>query len=142
MANLDEGALICDFAETYGIYDWRTLPLKTAAILAVGLRDDSRIKMKLSNQLVSIDTLITAAILDYVALLTWFKTKDGEKGKNRPQSMVGALLGDNDEEKEIKTYSSGEDFEKDRARILAMIKKGNNDGNGAGESICADHTVC
>lgn len=140
--NLDEDAVICDFAETYGIFDWRSLPLTTAAILAVGLRDDSRIKMKLSNQIVPIDTLIMSGILDYVALLVWSKTKDFEKGKNRPQSMVSALLGDNDEEKKIKTYSSGEEFERDRARILAMIRKGNNDGNGAGESICADNSIC
>lgn len=142
MMNLDEDAVICDFAETYGIFDWRSLPLTTAAILAVGLRDDSRIKMKLSNQIVPIDTLIMSGILDYVALLVWSKTKDCEKGKNRPLSMVSALLWDNDEEKEIKTYSSGEDFERDRARILAMIRKGNNDGNGAGESICADNSIC
>lgn len=42
----DEHALICDLAETYGIYDYHKLPARTVAILATGLREDSRIFMK------------------------------------------------------------------------------------------------
>ena len=34
-------------AETYGVYDLRALPLQTAAVLAQGLRADSRIMTKL-----------------------------------------------------------------------------------------------
>lgn len=39
MVAVDEEALICDFAETYNILDWRELPCRTAAILASGLRN-------------------------------------------------------------------------------------------------------
>ena len=46
MIRLDRDALICDLAETYHIYDMRSLPLQTVATLSAGLRDDSRIKMK------------------------------------------------------------------------------------------------
>jgi len=46
MIKLDENALICDFAETYHIYDYRQLPPTRVAVFACGLRDDSRIKMK------------------------------------------------------------------------------------------------
>lgn len=35
MLNLSEDALICDFAETYHIYDYRSLPLRLVATLAV-----------------------------------------------------------------------------------------------------------
>ena len=61
MVIADEEALICDFAETYGIYDYRKLPLKTAAILASGLRDNSRIKIKMSGLHAAPDTITMAA---------------------------------------------------------------------------------
>lgn len=43
----DRDALICDIAETYGVYDLGALPLQTVAVLAQGLRHDARIMMKL-----------------------------------------------------------------------------------------------
>lgn len=44
MMATDEDALICDFAETYHIYDYRQLKPSYAATLAAGLREDSRIR--------------------------------------------------------------------------------------------------
>ena len=64
MVRADEDALICDFAETYHIYDYKRLPLSTAAALAVGLRDTSRIKMKLSGAVVANDIQLMAAAVD------------------------------------------------------------------------------
>ena len=58
MISLDESALICDFAETYHILDYRALPLKLAAVLACGLRDDSRIKMKLAGMKLNPETML------------------------------------------------------------------------------------
>ena len=49
MLKTDEDALICDLAETYHIYDWQSYPLGLIATLAAGLRDDSRIKMRLAG---------------------------------------------------------------------------------------------
>lgn len=46
MLALDESALICDLAETYGVLNYRALPAEIAATLCAGLRDNSRIKMK------------------------------------------------------------------------------------------------
>ena len=77
-----ETELICDFAETYHILDWRTLPLTTAAALSVGLRDNSRVKMKLAGVEAGQDTLLLAAIVDRLSLLWWAKTKDAESGRN------------------------------------------------------------
>ena len=37
-------------AETYGVYDFRALPLQTTAILAQGLRPDSRIMLQLLTE--------------------------------------------------------------------------------------------
>lgn len=70
MILLDEDALICDFAETYHVFDYRALPASLAATLAVGLRDNSRIKMRISDRKASIDTIILAGIMDRLSVMT------------------------------------------------------------------------
>src|SRR5690625_1921465 len=120
MIKLDEDALICDLAETYQIYDYRQLPATRVAVFAYGLRDDSRIKMRLSGQTIALDTLLLAGISDRLSTLVWFQTEDGQKGKNKPTSMVELLLiKNNDKEKdEIVAYDTGKDFEKARKKLL------------------------
>lgn len=122
MIRMDEDALICDFAETYHIYDYKRLPLSTAAALAVGLRDNSRIKMKLSGAVVDTDTQLMAAAVDRLSLLVWAQTKDAEKGMNRPPSILEAFTR---RETDTTAYESGEDFMAARERLL----KGEQDGN-------------
>ena len=113
MVRTDETALICDLAETYGVLDWRALPLKTAAALAAGLRDDSRIKMKLSGMPADRMTLLTAVIADRLTFLAWAKTKDGAKGRNRPGSILAKLMQAGKEpEKDYNVYRTPEEFEK------------------------------
>lgn len=46
----DRDALLCDMAETYGVFDLRALPLQTVAVLAQGLRPDSRIMLRLAAE--------------------------------------------------------------------------------------------
>ena len=58
MISVDRNALICDMAETYHIYDLRGLPARTLATLAFGLRADSRIKMRLSDQQLRVNKLM------------------------------------------------------------------------------------
>lgn len=70
MIALDEGALICDMAETYHIYDMRALPAETLATLACGLREDSRIKMKRAGlKYVPLEVLLVRV---HDLLLRWF----------------------------------------------------------------------
>jgi hypothetical protein len=118
MIKLDEEALICDLAETYQIYDYRKLPLTKVAIFASGLRNDSRIKMKASGQLVPLDTLLLAGISDRLSTLVWFKTEDGQKGKNRPTMLVEYLTGKADNDREEVVFNSGKDFEKMRSELI------------------------
>ena len=92
MVGLDEDALTCDFAEVYHVLDWRKLPARTAATLAMGLGPDSRIMRKLSGVSVTIHTLLLATIADAVRVLVWQNTKDGAKGRNRPTLIVEKLL--------------------------------------------------
>ena len=122
MVRTDETALICDLAETYGILDWRALPLETAAALSSGLRDDSRIKMKISGRTVPTDTILLAAAVDKLSLLVWAKTKDAEKGINRPESIAAKLLGiGKEDESECVLFRTPEEFEEARRRAIEGV---------------------
>ncbi len=124
MIQTDEDALICDLAETYHIYDYKELPLTRVAIFAIGLKNDSRIKMKMSDQLVPVETLLFAGIFDRLSLLLWGQTKDGQKGKNRPTMIFETLTVKKSKESDVIVFSSGEDYEKTRNRILKSIHLG------------------
>lgn len=117
MISVDEDALICDFAETYHIYDYRGLPVQYCATLAVGLRDDSRIKSKMSGLNTTLDIVLNALISDHVATLVWFQTRDGQKGKNRPPSMLSAFER-KEKQSEIVGYDTAEDFIRAREKLL------------------------
>ena len=122
MIALDEDALICDLAETYQIYDYKQLPLNEVAVFAYGLRDDSRIKQMMSDQIVPLETTLLASIVDRLSLSLWLQTKDGQKGVNRPASIADQLIKRDKSENDGKDYlvfESGEDFENYRKALLA-----------------------
>ena len=110
MISTDETALICDLAEEYGVLDWRALPVRTAAALAAGLRENSRIKMKLAGLKVEPKLMMLALIADRLGLLVWAQTKDGQKGRNRPESIVGKLTKEPEEEDKAVAYADGGAF--------------------------------
>lgn len=114
MYNLDKEALICDLAETYHIYDFESLPLRKIAIFAKGLRENSRIRMKLSQSKFNVKESLLAGILDRLTLILYSKTKDAEKGRNYPK----LLLDEVDNKEDLQGFMSSEDFEKMRRRII------------------------
>ena len=61
--------LTCDMVETYGVFDIKRLPAKLAATLAVGLREDSRIKKKISGIEYPYQELLLARIADKAFLV-------------------------------------------------------------------------
>ena len=113
MIALDEDALLCDFAETYHIYNIYQLPVDYVATLAIGLRENSRIKTKLSGLKVDLNFLLLAHIADNTAITAWLNSENAAKGKDRPPSFVGALLNRVDESKQVKQFKSGADFDKE-----------------------------
>ena len=116
----DEDALICDLAETYHIYDYRRLPVLSVAVFSLGLRQNSRIKMIMSgNRITLVESLLGCAV-DRLSILAWQKTKDGSKGTNVPQSILEKLLGidERKSESDTQTFSSGEEFLRERNRLL------------------------
>lgn len=121
MISLDEDSLICDLAETYHILDYRALPSKTVGVLCCGLREDSRIKMKLSNMNANVDTLLHALIADKLQILIWQRTEDGAKGRNFPKSIYEKLINPQKEESNVVAFSSGAEFDEFRKALMGKI---------------------
>jgi len=101
--------IICDLAETYHILNYEELSPELVAVLLIGLRDGSRVKMKLSDIKVSYDRMIQAKMADDLAFIAWSKTKAAQTNEGRPSSIYQMLLG-RQEEKECESYDSPEAF--------------------------------
>ncbi|MDO5015293.1 MAG: hypothetical protein Q4E28_05010 [Clostridia bacterium] len=113
----DENALICDLAETYNILDYQKFPCSLIAILASGLKDDSRIKLKLQEQKVGIETLLLAGINDRLTLLM-----QGLSGNKRiRQPYITDELQNLGKRESARLFDTGEEFMTKRQTFL---KKG------------------
>lgn len=122
MLDVDEDALICDFAETYHIYDIYQYPCELVATLAAGLRSNSRIMVKLSGLRVTPELFTMCDIADSLRILRWWKTKDGRKGRNMPPMLLEAFSGENkkDENDDLRGFDSGDDFMKEWKRLTGV----------------------
>lgn len=109
--------LICDFAEYYHIYDMKAFPIRYIAILAAGLRDESRTKIKMNDMKLGMQTMILAKIADNTSFLVWAKTEDGMNNVNRPPMILEALAKANDP-KAVQGFETVEDFRKEYERRL------------------------
>lgn len=112
MLATDENAVICDFAQTYGVLHYRDMPVTLLAALAAGLGEDSRIMRRLSGACTSSDTMLLAAAVDRLSLLCWMQTEDGQKGRNRPPSILSQLMNPQQTsvDSEVMTFDSAESF--------------------------------
>lgn len=109
MINTDEDLFICDMAETYGVFNYRGLPLSLVATLSSGLRNNSRIRMKMDDAKVEFNTLMIAAMVDQLSFLAWTKTKDAEDGMNKPESIVKSILGEK-KDSQYETFETEKEF--------------------------------
>lgn len=123
MLGKSEDALICDMAETYHVYDWRGLPLRLAAKLAYGLRDDSRSKLLLSGANFGINTYLLANIADTLRVIAWQRTKDAQRGANKPKMILDILTNPPKQDKSV-GYTTAEEYEAAREKIIEEIKNG------------------
>lgn len=117
MFAIDKEAVICDLAETYHIYNYKDMPPLMVAVFCKGLRENSRIKLKIAGQKVCIETMLLASIVDRLGILIWSKTKDGQKGRNQPKSILESLS-KIAKEKETIVFNTSEEFEKVKRKIL------------------------
>lgn len=118
MINAGEDLLICDLAETYGILDYKALRPLQVAVLASGLRDDSRIKMKIAGAKLPLQTMLLAMAVDNLSVLRWMQTEDARKGRNVPVSVVSLLT---DSEENIVKFASKDAFEARKQEVLAKV---------------------
>lgn len=123
MINTDEDALICDLAETYHIFDMRELPPLKVAVFSCGLRDNSRIKMKMTESELDFSQLLIATCADYLALDVWMKSANGQKNINRPKSLVSMFTKQDKTKSEIRGFGTPEEFNKYREEAIARIKQ-------------------
>lgn len=112
MIDLDEDALICDLAETYQIFDYRSLPVNLVATLSAGLRDDARIKLKAAGAPASLETIILAAIADN---LTMLRAGMDKKNRGKPFLFTEVIRGETKDK--AKGFRSVADFEAALKRI-------------------------
>lgn len=125
MLSVDENALMCDFAEVYHIYDIYDLPPSKTAVLALGLRDDSRIKMAMSDIKLTTSEYLLAMAVDALNAILWTKTKDAEKGRHYPKSILNALSGVQEKKSnDNMSFDSPEEFIAYRERLINNEKKG------------------
>lgn len=104
--------------EYYHIIEIERLPLKKVTSLFFGLPQNSRTKSKLNGLTVPLDTFLLAQQVDALNMLVWTKTKDAEKGRNKPKSISESFL-IKDIEKDVRGFETGSDFE----RALQKIKE-------------------
>lgn len=116
--------VICDLAQTYGIYDYRSHPAQRVAIFIKGLDIKSRLMRKITKIDYTIEQLLLGTIADNTSFLAWAKTKDAQKNKNRPESILKKITKKDNESNDIVSTATSKEFEMERQRILNKIKKG------------------
>lgn len=105
----DETAVICDLAETYHVLDYRALPVTTLAALVFGLREDSRIKMKMAGLEYVPPFLMLSVLADNTTIIRHglFGNEKGQK-----PTLFGEMINKRGklEAAKVDSFASGEDF--------------------------------
>lgn len=97
--------MTCDFAEIYGVYDWRALPLHTAAALAAGFGHGSRCEGVRAGLRVPVRDFLRAVCADRLALIFCALTGN----KDLPYQFAPDLAADREPENTGR-FESGEEF--------------------------------
>jgi len=106
MLALDRDAFLCDMAETYRIYDIKSIPLSMLSIYASGLGMNSRVRLKREFGLKAPwDIVLLAKIVDLLA--------DDPKNAIAPIFIVKEK-----NRSEFRAFDSIEEFEHAKAEIL------------------------
>ena len=112
MIKTDEDAFICDMAETYHIYDYKSLPVRTLATLASGLRNDSRIRMKMSGARAKEEKLLLAIIHDRIMDIVRYITRSNKDPVYLYDAMTEPAV------QKSEGYSSPEEYEEARQQFV------------------------
>lgn len=123
MVATDEDALVCDFAETYHIMDYKALPVRQRAVLASGLRDNSRIKMKMAGMTeIPVETVVPQ-IADSLNLLRYSLTKSASDGIPYPGELFTDIMQGKAKDQPL-GFEDEADFWAERDRIIKGAQNG------------------
>ena len=117
MIATDEDSLICDLAQYYHVFDYRSMTVEFVVTLSAGLPEDSRIMRKLSKRNISKSELMLAAIYDDLNAYLYSMTSNAKHGINRPASIVDRWLNITDQQENM-AFDSVNSYEKAKHRIL------------------------
>lgn len=107
--------MICDLAETYGIYDYKAMKPSLIATLAVGLPESSRIMRKYSGVNLTMNQMLLSLIVDGINIGNWQRA--GGKRNKRPQSIFQKLTKP-EKKDELMSFRTPEEFEEWRKRKM------------------------
>ena len=114
MLSTDKDMFFCDMWETYQVKDYKALPVETLAVLASGLREDSRIRMKMAGMEYVPLELLAAYCADKLAYILHVV---GEKeGTDPPNRLIDIVMKKTPQK--TSGFASGADFEEERRRLL------------------------
>lgn len=86
-----------------------SLPIDTVATLSVGLRENSRIILKLKESEVSLDTMLLAGINDRLSAIMW--QLSGGSNTDKPTMITDSFI-KREEKPDNDKFASGEEFMK------------------------------
>lgn len=89
------------------------------AKLVIGLRAESRVKMRTSGSKLTMEQTLMVMIFDRLNLLCWSKTEDAKHKRNRPKALLDQIMQKSDE---FEVFESGEDFDRARAKLIGGNK--------------------
>lgn len=105
MRSTDETALFCDLAETYNVFGFDSLPIEQVAMLAAGLREDSRIKQKMSGLSFAPKQLILSHLADTASSVLYTLTRGGI---GEPYMFMEHIK--ESKQKESEGFNTGQEF--------------------------------
>lgn len=122
MLRTDQESLVCDLAETYGVFDYKALPVEILAVLVAGLREESRSKMNLSGRKAAKMEILVAAAVDRLSRIAWLLGFVCPHEGEPPRSVLSAILGEAEiQEGDAATvFDSPEAFEQEWERITGV----------------------
>ena len=100
--------MVCDLAEYYHILNYKELSPELVAVLVIGLPDNSRVKMKLSGQKLTLEESLLALLLDDFRTYIWARSK---RRGSRPKSIYKELTKDKEPKEELMTFETPEEYE-------------------------------
>lgn len=106
--------LECDLAESYGFLgELKDLTPRKAAILAAGLRPDSRTACRLTNRVYGI-SVGEEALINRLGEIAYFTAKGAGFKAKRPKPLDLTIRA---EKKDVRGFDTAEDFERELDRI-------------------------